>query len=56
MSDYLCRLATGGRVRTRALYRNVDETLLRATRPIMMEGINFATRADLMDRVIILNP
>jgi hypothetical protein len=55
MSDYLCRLATGGGVRTRALFRDVDETLLRATRPIMMEGIsNFITRADLMDRAIIL--
>ena len=55
MSDYLCRLATGGGVRTRALFRDVDETLLRATRPIMLEGIaNFITRADLMDRAIIL--
>jgi hypothetical protein len=53
MSDYLCRLATGGGVRTRALFRDVDETLLRAARPIMMEGIsNFITRADLMDRAI----
>ena len=55
MSDYLCRLATGGGVRTRALFRDVDETLLRATRPIMLEGIaNYITRADLMDRAIIL--
>ena len=57
MSDYLCRLATGGGVRTRALFRDVDETLLRATRPIMLEGIaNYITRADLMDRAIILAP
>ena len=55
MSDYLCRLATGGGVRTRTLFQDVDETLLRATRPIMLEGIaNFITRADLMDRAIIL--
>ena len=55
MSDYLCRLATGGGVRTRALFKDVDETLLRATRPIMLEGIaNYITRADLMDRAIIL--
>ena len=40
MSDYLCRLATGGGVRTRALFKDVDETLLRATRPIMLEGIS----------------
>jgi hypothetical protein len=57
MSDYLCRLATGGGVRTRALFRDVDETLLRATRPIMLEGIaNYIVRADLMDRAIILAP
>ena len=55
MSDYLCRLSTGGGVRTRALFKDVDETLLRATRPIMLEGIaNYITRADLMDRAIIL--
>ena len=55
MSDYLCRLATGGGVRTRTLFKDVDETLLRATRPIMLEGIaNYITRADLMDRAIIL--
>ena len=52
MSDFLCRLATGGGVRTRTLFRDADETLLRATKP---EGIsNFITRADLMDRSIIL--
>jgi hypothetical protein len=55
MSDYLCRLATGGGVRTRTLFKDVDETLLRATRPIMLEGIaNYIVRADLQDRAIIL--
>ena len=55
MSDYVCRLATGGGVRARALFKDVDETLLRATRPVMLEGIsNFISRADLMDRAIIL--
>ena len=55
MSDYLCRLATGGGIRTRALFQDVDETLLRIARPIMLEGIaNYITRADLMDRAIIL--
>jgi hypothetical protein len=57
MSDYLCRLATGGAVRLRALFKDSDETLLRATRPVMMEGItNFIVRPDLMDRAIILEP
>ena len=54
MSDHLCRLATGGGIRTRALFTNSDETLLRMTRPIMLEGIaNFVSRADLMDRAIV---
>ena len=55
MSDYLCRLATGGGFRTRALYKDTDETMIRAARPIMVEGIsNFVTRSDLMDRSIVL--
>jgi hypothetical protein len=54
MSDYLCRLATGGGMRTRALFKNADETLFRIARPIMLEGIaNFVTRADLLDRAIM---
>jgi hypothetical protein len=54
MSDHLCRLATGGGFRTRALYSNADETLLQTARPIMLEGIsNFVTRADLLDRALI---
>ncbi len=55
MSDSLCRLATGGGIRTRALFTDTDETLLRAARPVMLEGIsNYIVRADLMDRAIIL--
>jgi hypothetical protein len=55
MSDNLCRLATGGGFRMRALFKDSDEALFRAARPIMLEGIaTFITRADLMDRAIIL--
>jgi hypothetical protein len=54
MSDHLCRLATGGGIRTHALFKDTDETLLGMARPIMLEGIaNFVTRPDLMDRSII---
>jgi hypothetical protein len=54
MSDHLCRLATGGGIRTRALYTDSDETLLRTSRPIMLEGIsNYITRADLLDRSLV---
>ena len=39
------------------LFTDTDETVLRAVRPIVMEGIsNFITRADLMDRSVILAP
>ena len=54
MSDHLCRLATGGSFRIRALFTDADETLLGGARPIMAEGIsNFAVEADLRDRSII---
>ena len=55
MSDYLCRLSTGGGLRTRSLFKDTDETLLRSSRPVMLEGIaNFIVRGDLMDRSIVL--
>jgi len=55
ISDNLCRLATGGGMRTRALWTNADETTFAGARPIMMEGISaFVTRPDLLDRALIL--
>ena len=55
MSDDLCRLATGGGMRTRALWTNSDEATFTGARPIMMEGIaNFVTAPDLLSRSIIL--
>src|SRR5262249_37210704 len=54
MSDHLCRLATGGGIRTRALFTDSDETLLCSARPIMLEGIsNYITRSDLLDRSLV---
>jgi hypothetical protein len=58
-SDALCRLATGGGLRTRALYTDTEETIFDAQRPIIINGIeNVATRGDLVDRsvTIYLNP
>src|SRR2546430_9964336 len=50
-SDDLCRLATGGGFRIRRLFENLDETLISATRPIILNGItSFVTRPDLQDR------
>jgi hypothetical protein len=55
MSDSLCRLATGGGFRVRTLYKDSDETLFDASRPIILNGINnFVTRGDLQDRAIVL--
>ena len=46
MSDDLCRLATGGGMRTRALWTDSDEATFIGRAPIMMEGIaNFRHRA-----------
>jgi hypothetical protein len=54
ISDNLCRLATGGGLRVRTLFKDADETLFRGARPIALEGINnVVTRADLQDRALI---
>jgi hypothetical protein len=56
MSDHLCRVATGGGMRTRTFFTNADETTFAGARPIMAEGIaNFIVRPDLLDRSIILS-
>jgi hypothetical protein len=54
MSDNFCRLATGGGLRIRTMFRDADETLFRGARPIAFEGIsNVVSRPDLQDRAII---
>jgi hypothetical protein len=55
-SDCLCRLSTGGGFSTRTLYSDDDETIFDATRPAIINGIEeVATRADLLDRCLLLN-
>jgi hypothetical protein len=55
LSDCLCRLSTGGGFSSRELYTDTDETILDATRPIIINGIEeLTTRADLLDRAIVL--
>jgi hypothetical protein len=54
MSDNFCRLATGGGLRVKRLFKDTEETLFHGARPIAFEGIsNVVTRADLQDRSII---
>ena len=54
MSDHLCRLATGGGLRLRRLFKDSDEVYFRGARPIWLEGIcNVISRGDLQSRSII---
>jgi hypothetical protein len=55
LSDALCRIATGGGFAVRQLYKDQDEVLFDATRPIILTGIqDFVTRPDLVDRSIFV--
>ena len=54
-SDALCRLATGGGFSTRTLYKNDEETIFDAQRPIILNGIeDVGFRSDLLDRSLVL--
>lgn len=56
MSDALCKLATGGGFATRKLFENDEEVVFSATRPMVINGIDYiASRPDLADRAIILH-
>jgi len=56
MSDNLCRLATGGGLRTRTLYTDSDEHIFTAIRPVLFNSIEeLATRADFLDRTVHLH-
>jgi hypothetical protein len=53
LSDDLCRLSTGGGLATRKLYTDADETILDATRPVILNGIDqVSRRGDLVQRLI----
>jgi hypothetical protein len=55
LSDALCSLATGGGLSTRALYSDMEETLIAATRPIIINSIEeIATRSDFLDRALLV--
>jgi DNA polymerase-1 len=56
LSDAICRMATGGGVGKRTLYTNGEETILEATRPVILNGIEeLARRGDLADRGLALD-
>ena len=55
LSDALCRVATGGGLRTRELYTDSEEIIFSTKRPVITNGIaEIASRGDLLDRMIIL--
>jgi hypothetical protein len=55
LSDALCRLSTGGGFAVRQLFRDQDEVLFDATRPVILNGIeDMVTRPDLADRCVFL--
>lgn len=56
LADGLCRLATGGGFSTRQLHTDLDEIVIDAARPIMLNGIPLLTeRADLAERTMTIN-
>lgn len=51
MQDAFCILATGGGMAGRLLHTNLEESVMSAKRPVVMNGIGtLATRQDLVDR------
>ena len=56
LSDDFCRLSTGGSLTKRKNYSDRDEIVLKARRPIIINGISApSTQPDLMQRSIVLN-
>jgi hypothetical protein len=55
-SDTLCRLATGAAWRSRQLYSDGDEHILRVCRPVIVNGIGeMSSRADLAERSLLVH-
>ena len=55
LSDAICRVASGAGFATRELYSDDEETLLSATRPVILNGIDdVASRGDILDRSILV--
>lgn len=53
MSDALCRLATGGGITTRKLYKDAEQQIFDLCRPVLANGIeDFATASDLLSRAV----
>ena len=54
-SDTLCRISTGGGIKVRRLYTNMEEISVNIQRPIIINSINeIVARGDLMERSIFV--
>ena len=52
-SDALCRISADGSFSEKTLYTDADEYVIKACRPIIINGVNnCAAQADLADRII----
>lgn len=55
MADVLCRIATGAGFRTRRLYADNDEFIVRVCNPVLLNGIPaLLARGDLADRALAI--
>jgi len=55
LSDAFCRMINDGTFRTRKLYTNLDEIIIKLRRPVIFNGIShFVRQNDFMDRAIFL--
>jgi hypothetical protein len=55
LSDAFCRIATGGGFAVRQHYKDQDEVLFEATRPILLTAIeDIVNRPDLIDRCVLV--
>lgn len=55
LSDAFCRMINDGTFRTRKLYTNLDEIIIKLRRPVIFNGIShFARQNDFMDRAIFV--
>ena len=53
ISDVLCRISTGQGFRTRELYSNTSEVILKLKKPIIIDGINIpGYKPDFLDRSV----
>lgn len=56
MSDSLCRIATGGGIKTRKNYTDSEQMIFDFVRPVVLNGISeFVTQADLLSRAVIIS-